>query len=59
MTRVLGELEAEGHTFSREAIGALSPYRREHINRFGDYTLNLERKPPPVSDRPVLISATK
>jgi TnpA family transposase len=59
MTKVLGELEAEGHTFSREAIGALSPYRREHINRFGDYTLNLERKPPPVSGRPILVSSTK
>jgi TnpA family transposase len=59
MTKVLGELEAEGHTFSREAIGALSPYRREHINRFGDYTLNLERKPPPLSNRHVSVSATK
>lgn len=59
MTKVLGELEAEGHTFSREAIGALSPYRREHINRFGDYTLDLGRKPPPVSNHPVLACATK
>jgi TnpA family transposase len=53
MTKVLGELEAEGHTFSREAIGALSPYRREHINRFGDYTLNLERIPAPVFEGPI------
>jgi TnpA family transposase len=59
MTKVLGELEAEGHTFSREAIGALSPYRTEHINRFGDYTLNLERKPPPLADRPVTVSDTQ
>jgi hypothetical protein len=35
-TMVLGELDSEGHTFSPEAIGALSPYRREHTNRFGD-----------------------
>jgi hypothetical protein len=28
------------------AIAAISPYLTEHINRFGDYTLNLDRKPP-------------
>jgi hypothetical protein len=29
-----------------DAIAAISPYLTEHINRFGDYTLNLSRKPP-------------
>jgi hypothetical protein len=29
-----------------DAIAAISPYLTEHINRFGDYTLNLGRKPP-------------
>ena len=50
MTKVLGQLENDGYEFSREALGALSPYRNEHINRFGDYTLNLNRVPEPLSD---------
>jgi hypothetical protein len=29
-----------------ESIAAISPNLTEHINRFGDYTLNLARKPP-------------
>ena len=29
-----------------DAIAANSPYLTEHINRFGDSTLNLARKPP-------------
>ena len=28
-----------------DAIAAISPYLTEHINRFGDYILNLGRKP--------------
>jgi hypothetical protein len=49
MTKILDKLKAEGHDFSREALGALAPYRIEHINRFGDYTLNLDRTPEPLS----------
>lgn len=45
MTKVLDQLEDEGYEFSREALGALAPYRTEHINRFGDYTWNLDRVP--------------
>jgi len=48
MTKVLAQLKAEGKEFTREALAALAPYRTEHINRFGDYTLNLERKPGPL-----------
>jgi hypothetical protein len=29
-----------------DAIASISPYLTEHINRFGDYILNLDRKPP-------------
>jgi len=31
---------------SEDAIAAISPYLTEHINRFGDDTLNPARKPP-------------
>jgi TnpA family transposase len=51
MSKVLAQLNKEGHEFSQEALSALSPYRREHINRFGDYTLNLERVPEPMADK--------
>jgi hypothetical protein len=49
MTKVLDGLKIEGQEFSREALGMLSPYRTEHINRFGDYTLNMERMPEPLA----------
>ena len=51
MTKVLGQLEDEGYEFTPAAIGALSPYRREHINRFGNYTLDLVRASQPLSAR--------
>jgi TnpA family transposase len=49
MTKILDKLKIEGHEFSREALASLAPYRTEHINRFGDYTLNLERRPEPLA----------
>ena len=42
MTRVLKDLKAEGGTISPELLAGLSPYRTSHINRFGDYTLDLD-----------------
>ncbi|WP_040234258.1 Tn3 family transposase, partial [Xanthomonas citri] len=41
MTRVLAELRDEGSNISPEVLAGLSPYRTSHINRFGDYTLDL------------------
>jgi TnpA family transposase len=55
MSKVLGQLKKEGHEFSKEALAALSPYRMEHINRFGDYALNLERVPDPMSNNDFII----
>lgn len=50
MTKALSRLKTEGHKFSQEALAAISPYRTEHINRFGSYTLNLAKKPEPLSN---------
>lgn len=47
ITLALKELETEGMRLTPELLGALSPYRTHHINRFGMYELR-ERKPPPV-----------
>jgi TnpA family transposase len=46
LTRLVQHLEQRGEAVSEDAIAAISPYLTEHINRFGDYTLNLGRKPP-------------
>ena len=46
LTRVLHDLTVEGYEVEAEAVGRLSPYLTEHINRFGKYTLNLERATP-------------
>lgn len=46
LTRLVQNLEQRGESVPEDAIAAISPYLTEHINRFGDYTLNLDRKPP-------------
>jgi TnpA family transposase len=47
LTRVLEEIAHEGKTVSPECIKALSPYRTEHINRFGKYELDIAKIPDP------------
>ncbi len=44
MTKVLKNLQDEGVEITQELLAALSPYRTHHINRFGDYTLDLDRE---------------
>lgn len=46
LTRLVRKLEQRGEPVPEDAIAAISPYLTEHINRFGDYVLNLDRKPP-------------
>ncbi|MDH6146131.1 TnpA family transposase [Paraburkholderia sp. WSM4179] len=48
MSRKLKELQEKGHPVDAEVLKVLSPYRREHINRFGDYLLDLLRSAPPL-----------
>jgi len=47
ITLALKELETNGVRLTPELLGALSPYRTHHINRFGMYELR-EREPAPV-----------
>lgn len=51
MTRVLRALQTEGEPIDEDVLGGLSPYRTEHINRFGDYVLDLDREIRPVDFR--------
>jgi len=50
MTRAIKELQEEGMQITQEVLAGLSPYRTHHINRFGDYTLNLDREVRPVNN---------
>ena len=47
ITLALKELETKGARLTPELLGALSPYRIHHINRFGMCELR-EREPAPV-----------
>lgn len=37
-----------GDAVSPEGIATLSPYQTEHINRFGDYVLDMSMPPAPL-----------
>ena len=43
MTNVLRKMVADGAKLDAEMLAGLSPYRNSHINRLGDYRLDLER----------------
>lgn len=45
LTQIIQELNDEGYIISKDIISSLSPYITHHINRYGKYKLNLERKP--------------
>ncbi|MEE3026780.1 MAG: Tn3 family transposase [Pseudomonadota bacterium] len=49
MTEVLSQLKQRQMPISEEVLKFLSPYRTEHINRFGDYHLDLSKKRKPLN----------
>ncbi len=48
MTGIINQLISEGYTVTEEILARIAPYQTEHINRFGSYTLNFDRVPPPI-----------
>jgi TnpA family transposase len=50
MTRVLQDLSDAGYPVTPEIIARLSPYKTEHINRFGHYELRFDHVPPPITE---------
>ena len=48
LTGVLNTAAAEGYPVTKELVGRLSPYMREHIRRFGQYVLDMEEVPEPL-----------
>ena len=55
MTGVLKEMQEEGLPVNEEVLAGLAPYRTEHINRFGDYTLDFDREVPPMNYKTQII----
>ena len=50
MTNAPEAVTADGHrdAISHETLAGLSHYKTEHINRFGDYVLDLGQPPAPL-----------
>lgn len=53
LTKVINEIIEDGREVSEESISRLSPYTRQHIRRFGQYTINMEQKPNPLKPEPI------
>jgi len=45
LTHIIDDLRAEGHVIEEATLASLSPFITHHINRFGKYKLDLDRKP--------------
>ena len=49
-SRILAELIAEGFPVQREDVATLSPYPTAHLKRFGEYVLDPDPLPQPLTD---------
>ncbi|MFJ3318604.1 Tn3 family transposase, partial [Herbaspirillum huttiense] len=49
MSKILKRLQAKGYTLTEEILRGMAPYRRAHINRFGEYPLDLDRAAEPLN----------
>jgi TnpA family transposase len=49
LSRALNRLQSDDLKASDQALAALTPYQTEHINRFGNYTVNFSRTPEPLT----------
>jgi hypothetical protein len=62
LTRAVKELREEGEEVPEDLLARLNPYMTEHINRLGEYRLDLSRVPPEpdfdFSFAPALVTAT-
>ena len=50
----LRDLVDEGHPITPEILARLSPYKTEHINRFGQYELRFDQTPQPITEDLIL-----
>ncbi|CAM4446459.1 MAG: Tn3 family transposase TnXo19 [Legionella sp.] len=45
ITDIFHELQEEGYKITKEDVSYMSPYMTEHLKRFGEYVLDLNKKP--------------
>lgn len=57
LTDVLNGMAEEGWPLTKELLGRLSPYRREHLRRFALNLLDMQTLPPPLVPKPLGISS--
>jgi TnpA family transposase len=53
MSGVLASMAEDKHPVTPELVAHLSPYTREHIRRFGQYVLDMNDLPGPLSPQPL------
>lgn len=46
LSRILHNYKQDGYEFDEELVSYISPYITKHINRFGKYRIDANRKPP-------------
>lgn len=51
MSKAIKQLQAAGHQIDQAILAGLAPYRTSHINRYGDYLLDLKRHIEPLNFR--------
>jgi len=49
LDRALEKLKSDGHIIDEGAVDDLSPYQTGHLNRFGNYAVNMDRVPEPLN----------
>ena len=47
MTKTIGELVEKGYRIDGKTLAGLAPFRRGHINRFGNYVMDMDREIQP------------
>lgn len=45
ITDICHELQEEGYRITKEDVSYMSPYMTEHLKRFGEYVLDLNKMP--------------
>ncbi|MGB0849029.1 MAG: Tn3 family transposase [Thiolinea sp.] len=53
LTNVLEAMSKEGFEITEALAALLSPYGRQHLRRFGQFSLDMEVMPPPLNPRPI------
>jgi hypothetical protein len=55
LTDVLSDMVDEDMPVTRELVSRISPYIRDHLRRFGQYSLDMEDLPPELHPQPLPI----